>query len=382
MGYIYLDNAATTPMASEVIEVMHEQMINTFGNASATNYFGRQARKVLDESRHTIAQSINAKDSEIVFTSGGTEADNTAIISTALSRQDRGKHIITDTTEHEAVLKPMAYLESIGFDVTYLEPDESGVISVESVKNALTDDTILVSIMYGNNEVGSVNPISEIGELLKDHQAYFHTDAVQAYGTEDIDVKAENIDMLSTSAHKLYGPKFMGFLYINDSIHIPSLIMGGDQETKRRAGTENIPAIAGFAEAVRMASDSEKKARREKYFGFKQQIQKILNENGIKYGINGPSTSHGLNHVFNLYLPGIDRGILLTRLDLDGFEVSGGSACTAGSLEPSHVLIAMFGKDSPRIHDSLRISFGKNNTPEEVEAFTKKLIEIVNDLTN
>ncbi|MCH4008433.1 cysteine desulfurase family protein [Companilactobacillus sp.] len=382
MEYTYLDNAATTPTAPEVVEVMRDQMLNNFGNASATNYFGRQARKVLDESRHTIAQSINASDSEIIFTSGGTESDNTAIISTALSRQDKGKHIITDETEHEAVLRPMEYLESIGFQVTYLKPNETGAVTVEQVKQALTDDTILVSIMYGNNEVGALNPISEIGDLLKDHQAYFHTDAVQAYGTEDIDVKAEHIDLLSTSAHKLYGPKFIGFLYENKDIHIPSYIKGGDQETKRRAGTENVPAIAGFAKAVEMASDEEKKHRREKYYSFKQEIQKILDQNDIKYEINGPKDSHGLNHVFNLYLPGIEKSVLLTRLDLEGFEVSGGSACTAGSLEPSHVLVAMFGKDNPRINDSVRISFGAGNTMEQIDTFTNKMVEIVKDLTN
>lgn len=382
MGYTYLDNAATTPMAPEVSDVMYDQMKNNFGNASATNFYGRQARKILDESRHTIAQSINCKDSEIIFTSGGTESDNTAIISTALSRKDKGKHIITDATEHEAVLKPMAYLESIGFDVTYLKPNENGEISAKQVADALTDDTILVSIMYGNNEVGAVNPISEIGELLQDHQAYFHTDAVQAFGTEEIDVKATHIDLMSTSAHKLNGPKFIGFLYENEDIHIPSFIKGGDQETKRRAGTENVPAIAGFAQAVKLADEAEKKRRRESYYSFKQRIEKHLSDQHIKYEVNGPKGPKALNHVLNLYLPGVDRGVLLTRLDLEGFAVSGGSACTAGSLEPSHVLVAMFGADSPKIQDSIRISFGKDNTMYEIDTFSKKLIEIVSDLTN
>jgi Cysteine sulfinate desulfinase/cysteine desulfurase and related enzymes len=328
VAFVYLDNAATTPMATSVVDVISDQMTNNFGNASATNYFGRQARKVLDESRHVIAQSINAKDSEIVFTSGGTESDNTAVVETALSRQKLGKHIITTAIEHEAILKPLAYLESLGFEVTYLKPNERGEVTVQQVKDALRDDTILVTIMYGNNEVGSMNPIKEIGELLKDHQAFFHTDAVQAYGMEDIDVKAEHIDMLSTSAHKINGPKFIGFLYINDDIHIPSFVKGGDQETKRRAGTENVPAIAGFAKAVQLITPDEKKARQNRYFGFKQKIQEILKENNIPFGINGPTDSHALNHVMNLYLPGIDRGVLLTRLDLEGFAISGGSACT------------------------------------------------------
>ncbi|WP_368790915.1 cysteine desulfurase family protein [Companilactobacillus farciminis] len=382
MAFIYLDNAATTPMATPVVDVISEQMANNFGNASATNYFGRQARKVLDESRHTIAQSLNSKDSEIVFTSGGTESDNTAVIQTALSRQKLGKHIITTAIEHEAILKPLAYLETLGFEVTYLKPNERGEVTAQQVKDALRDDTILVTIMYGNNEVGSMNPIKEIGEVLKDHQAYFHTDAVQAFGMEDIDVKDQHIDMLSTSAHKINGPKFIGFLYINDDIHIPSFIKGGDQETKRRAGTENVPAIAGFAKAVELITPEEKQARQDRYFGFKQTIQKILTENKIDFDINGPKDKHALNHVMNLYLPGIDRGVLLTRLDLDEVAISGGSACTAGSLEPSHVLVAMYGEDSPRINDSVRISFGKDNTEEEVVEFTNKLVKIVQDLTN
>lgn len=382
MAFVYLDNAATTPMATSVVNVISDQMAHNFGNASATNYFGRQARKVLDESRHVIAQSINAKDSEIVFTSGGTESDNTAVIETALSRQKLGKNIITTAIEHEAILKPLAYLETLGFEVTYLKPNSRGEVTVQQVKDALRDDTILVTIMYGNNEVGSMNPIKEIGELLKDHQAFFHTDAVQAFGMEDIDVKAEHIDMLSTSAHKINGPKFIGFLYINDKIHIPSFVKGGDQETKRRAGTENVPAIAGFAKAVQLLTPAEKKARQERYFGFKQKIQEILRQNKIEFGINGPTDSHALNHVMNLYLPGIDRGVLLTRLDLEGFAISGGSACTAGSLEPSHVLVAMFGKDSKKINDSVRISFGKDNTEEEIVKFTNKLVDIVRDLTN
>ncbi|WP_125567695.1 cysteine desulfurase family protein [Companilactobacillus insicii] len=382
MEFTYLDNAATTPMATEVVDVISEQMANNFGNASATNYFGRQARKVLDESRHTIAKSINAKDSEIVFTSGGTESDNTAVIETALSRQKLGKHIITTAVEHEAILKSMAYLETLGFDITYLMPNSRGKITVDQVKSALTDDTILVSIMYGNNETGAKNPISKIGDLLKDHQAFFHTDAVQAYGQEDIDVKAEHIDMMSTSAHKINGPKFIGFLYINDDIHIPSFVKGGDQETKRRAGTENVPAIAGFAQAVKLITPEVKNERRDRYYGFKQKIQEILKTNNVPFEVNGPTDEHALNHVFNLYLPGVDRGVLLTRLDLEQFAVSGGSACTAGSLEPSHVLVAMFGEDSPKVNDSIRISFGKDNTEDEIVKFSNKLVDIIKDLTN
>lgn len=231
--HIYLDNAATTPMTAPVIETMIETMKNVFGNASSTHFYGRKARAVLDDSRHLIAKSINAKkDDQIVFTSGGTESDNTAIIETALARQNFGKHLITTAIEHEAVLKSMEYLETLGFEITYLSVDEKGMISLEDLKKALRPDTILVSIMMGNNEVGSYLPIHEIGEIVKETNAWFHTDAVQAYGLVEIDVQEDNIDLLSTSAHKLNGPKFLGFLYRSDKVIIPSLLKGGDQELK------------------------------------------------------------------------------------------------------------------------------------------------------
>ncbi|WP_129044834.1 cysteine desulfurase family protein [Companilactobacillus metriopterae] len=382
MNYTFLDNAATTPMDKEVIEEINDKMINVFGNASSTNFYGRQAKGVLETSRHTIAQSIGAKDTEIVFTSGGTESDNTAIISTALSRSEQGKHIITTAVEHEAVMKSMAYLENLGFDVTYLKPNEEGSITSEQVQSSLTDETILVSVMYGNNETGAINPISEIGELLKDSQALFHVDAVQAYGNYDLDVNDLHVDFLSTSAHKINGPKFIGFLYIRDGIVIPSYLKGGDQETKRRAGTENVPAIAGFAKAVELISGVDKQKLQEKYFGYKKIIFDILRQNDIKFEVNGSTKIESLNQILNIYLPGIERGILLTRLDIDGYGISGGSACTAGSLEPSHVISAMFGEESPRLNESIRISFGKYNNEEEIKNFSEALVKIVKDLDN
>lgn len=375
-----MDNAATTPMTPAVIDEMTTQMKKSWGNASTGYSYGREAKLVLENSRHVLAQSINADDNEIVLTSGGTEGDNTAIIQTAMTRQNLGKHIITTAIEHEAVLKPLHYLEEQGFEVTYLPVDENGNISLDDFKAALRDDTILVTIMSGNNEVGSRMPIHEIGEILKDHQAWFHTDTVQTYGLLPIDVKRDHIDLLSTSAHKLNGPKMMGFLYRRDGINFPSYLKGGDQETKRRAGTENVPAVAAFAKAVTIDSPEEKQARRERFYHFKQKIVQGLTENGIDFAVNGEIKPDNLNQILNIWFKGISTYIMQTDLDLAGIAVSGGSACTAGSIEPSHVLTAMFGADSPRISESIRISFGALNTEEDVDKLIAAIVKIVNQL--
>lgn len=375
-----MDNAATTPMTPAVIDEMTTQMKKSWGNASTGYSYGREAKLVLENSRHVLAQSINADDNEIVLTSGGTEGDNTAIIQTAMTRQNLGKHIITTAIEHEAVLKPLHYLEEQGFEVTYLPVDENGNISLDDFKAALRDDTILVTIMSGNNEVGSRMPIHEIGEILKDHQAWFHTDAVQTYGLLPIDVKRDHIDLLSTSAHKLNGPKMMGFLYRRDGINFLSYLKGGDQETKRRAGTENVPAVAAFAKAVTIDSPEEKQARRERFYHFKQKIVQGLTENGIDFAVNGEIKPDNLNQILNIWFKGISTYIMQTDLDLAGIAVSGGSACTAGSIEPSHVLTAMFGADSPRISESIRISFGALNTEEDVDKLIAAIVKIVNQL--
>lgn len=375
-----MDNAATTPMTPAVIDEMTTQMKESWGNASTGYSYGREAKLVLENSRHVLAQSINADDNEIVLTSGGTEGDNTAIIQTAMTRQNLGKHIITTAIEHEAVLKPLHYLEEQGFEVTYLPVDENGNISLDDFKAALRDDTILVTIMSGNNEVGSRMPIHEIGEILKDHEAWFHTDAVQTYGLLPIDVKRDYIDLLSTSAHKLNGPKMMGFLYRRDGINFPSYLKGGDQETKRRAGTENVPAVAAFAKAVTIDSPEEKQARRERFYHFKQKIVQGLTENGIDFAVNGEIKPDNLNQILNIWFKGISTYIMQTDLDLAGIAVSGGSACTAGSIEPSHVLTAMFGADSPRISESIRISFGALNTEEDVDKLIAAIVKIVNQL--
>lgn len=377
MREVYLDNAATTPMSPKVINVITDEMKNDFGNASSTYELGRKARNVIDKARHQIAQSINAQDGEIIFTSGGSESNNTAIFGTAYSRKNIGKKIITTKIEHPSVLNPMKRLEKEGYQVVYLNVDQSSHISLEQLKQELTPDTILVSTMAVNNEVGSIMPLKEIGEMVKDTNAYFHVDNVQGMGTIDIDVRAMHIDLLSVSAHKINGPKFLGFLYEKSDIDLPNLVLGGEQEVKRRAGTENVPGIAGFGEAVKELSEIGHASLQERYQHFQEIILHELDAHHIDYQVNGgygPGYSH---HVLNLALPGVSTTTLQTNLDLNGFAVSGGSACTAGSLEPSHVLIACFGPDSPRIHDSIRISFGRYNTDDEVQAFAENLIKVV-----
>lgn len=376
MTEIYLDNAATTPMSPDVIKVITKEMQEDFGNASSTYELGRRARRAIDLARHQIAEAINAHDGEIIFTSGGSESNNTAIFGVARSRKEIGKHIITTKIEHPSVLNPMRELERQGYEVTYLDVDQTGHISLDELKSALRPDTILVSVMSVNNEVGAINPLEEIGKLVKDSNAYFHVDNVQGMGNIEIDVRKMNIDFLSVSAHKINGPKFLGFLYENSNVSIPSLIMGGEQEVKRRAGTENVPGIAGFGQAVKEISQIDRAALQAKYRHFQEIILKELDEAGVKYEINGGIGENMSHHVLNLHIIGISTMVLQTNLDLAGYAVSGGSACTAGSVEPSHVLIACFGQDSPRIDESIRISFGRYNNDDEVAKFAKALAKL------
>ena len=377
MTEIYLDNAATTPMSAKVIKVIAEEMKTDFGNASSTYELGRKARHVIDLARQEAAGAINASENEIVFTSGGSESNNTAIFGTAHSRENIGKRIITTKIEHPSVLKPMQQLEKEGYDVIYLDVDADGRISLADLKNALTPQTILVSVMAVNNEVGTINPLTEIGAIVRQSNAYFHVDAVQGLGNINLDVAKMNIDLLSTSAHKINGPKFLGFLYERNSIKLPPLIYGGEQETKRRAGTENVPGIAGFGEAISEIGAIDKNELQANY----QKLQKIilneLDQAKIEYQVNGGTKKFDSHHVLNLHFTNVNTTILQTNLDLAGFAVSGGSACTAGTLEPSHVLVACFGKSSPRISESIRISFGRYTTAEEVSAFARQLVKIV-----
>ncbi|MED1065011.1 cysteine desulfurase [Bacillus paralicheniformis] len=379
MERIYLDHAATSPTDPRVVEKMLPYLTENFGNPSSIHSFGRESRKWLDGTRELIAREIGAHPNEIVFTSGGTEADNMAILGTALAREQQGRHIITTKVEHHAVLHTCNRLEEMGFDVTYLDVDESGRISAEQVKDALRDDTILVTVMYGNNEVGTIQPIDEIGDLLKDHRALFHTDAVQAFGFLPIDVQKSRIDMMSVSGHKLNGPKGTGFLYVNEKVKLSQLLFGGEQERKRRAGTENVPGIAGLGEAV-LLSGQEREEKSALYRRFKDIVIRTLEADGVSFDVNG-SREHSLPHILNLYFPGVSVESLLVNLDMAGIAVSSGSACTAGSVLPSHVLSAMFGEEDDRLTSSIRISFGFGNTEEQVERAAKELAAIVQRLS-
>lgn len=373
----YFDHAATTPMRPEVLEAMTPYFLEQYGNPSSIHGIGRTARAALDESRRTLARFIGATPNEIVFTSGGTESDNYALFGAAEANAHKGKHLVTTKVEHHAVLHAMEQLERDGFDVTYLDVDSTGAVSVEAVRAALRDDTILVSVMYGNNEVGTIQPIAEIGEVLRDHQALFHTDAVQALGTETIDVKALGVDLLSASAHKINGPKGIGFLFMKTGVKLATRSFGGQQERKRRAGTENVPGAVGFktAAALIMAERSERVAE---YHQLAETLLQRLDLLGVDYEVNG---ANRLPHIVNLYLPGIDLEPFLIMMDMRGVAISSGSACTAGSIEPSHVLTAMFGA-SERTKQSIRISFGQGNTMHDVEQLAERLAEVVSTFTN
>ena len=303
-----------------------------------------------------MAMSINATPSEIIFTSGGTEADNIAIFGTAAAMKNKGNHIITTNIEHHAVLNSCKQLELEGFDVTYLEVDSNGKIDVSQVEKALTDQTILVTIMYGNNEVGTLQPIREIGQLLKGHQAVFHTDAVQAYGIVPLDVEKLGVDLLSVSSHKLNGPKGVGFLYQRKGIETGVLSHGGEQERKRRAGTENVPAIIAFSEAVSIALETMEE-NNEKYRSYGKKMMIYIHSTKCGFILNNNDVEK-LPHILNISFPGTDIESLLVNLDMAGICVSSGSACTAGSLDPSHVLSAMFGEGAPQLRNSVRFSFG------------------------
>lgn len=378
---VYLDNAATTPMDPKVIEKISSEMTNDFGNASSQHAFGRRARQVVEAARHQLAETINAEDKEIIFTSGGSESNNTAIFGTARARKKIGKKIITTKIEHPSVLNPMKRLAQEGYEIVYLDVDEAGHINLKDLKRELTPDTILVSVMAVNNEVGSIMPLKEIGELVKDSNAYFHVDDVQGFGNIEIDVKDMNIDLLSTSAHKVNGPKFLGFLYEKNGLNVSNLLLGGEQELKHRPGTENVPGIAGFGVAAQELREMDKKQLQENYRKFQQIILDELDQNKIDYEINGSLKGAVSHHVLNLWLKGVGTYSALTNLDLNGYAVSGGSACTAGSLNPSHVLEAMYGKNSLRIEESIRISFGRFTTADEVKGFADSLVKMCQRLS-
>ena len=374
---IYLDNAATTKTRPEVVETMLPYFTEFYGNPSSVYEFSGISKKAITGARETIANALGAKSNEIYFTAGGSEADNWALIATAEAYESKGKHIITSKIEHHAVLHTCEYLEKRGFEVTYLDVDETGVIKLEELKKAIRPDTILISIMFANNEIGTIEPIKEIGQIAKEHGVLFHTDAVQAFGHVPINVDEYNIDMLSASGHKINGPKGIGFLYIRTGIKSRSFVHGGGQERKRRAGTENVPGIVGFGKAVELAI-SEMDERIQKETDLREYLMnRVMDE--IPYTrINGHRKNRLSNNV-NFAFQFIEGESLLIMLDMKGICGSSGSACTSGSLDPSHVLLAI-GLPHEIAHGSLRLTLDQVNTREEMDYVVESIKEIVDKL--
>ena len=374
---IYLDNAATTKTAPEVVEAMLPYFTELYGNASSIYKLGSESKKATIKARETIAQTLGAEPNEIYFTAGGSESDNWALKATFEAYQDKGKHIITSKIEHHAILHTCEYLEKRGAEITYLDVDENGLVDLEQLKKAIRPDTILISIMYANNEIGTIQPIQEIGEIAAEHGILFHTDAVQAYGQLPIRVDELHIDMLSASGHKLNGPKGIGFLYINKKVKIRSFVHGGQQERGRRAGTENVPGIVGLAAAAErafriMEEKTKKEIELRDYF-----ISRIQKE--IPYAkLNGHPTKRLPNNI-NFSFEFIEGESMLIMLDMKGICASSGSACTSGSLDPSHVLLAI-GLPHEKAHGSLRLTLSEENTKEEMDLVADELKQIVDRL--
>lgn len=377
MENVYFDNSATTALDEEVLKRMMPYLTKQYGNASSIYKLGRESKKAIEESREKVAKILNCEPSEIYFTSGGSESDNTAIRGIAFSNKDKGNHIITTKIEHPAVIETCMQLVKDGFEVTYLNVDENGIINLEELRNAIKPETILISIMFANNEIGTIEPVEEIGKIASENNIIFHTDAVQAVASLKIDVKEMNIDSLSLSAHKFYGPKGIGVLYVNKKVKFQKFINGGHQEKNKRAGTENVASIVGLAEAMELAyenlEENNKKIKELRDY-YVQEVQKRIPY--IK--INGDLEKRlpGNSNISFRYIEG--EGLLLS-LDLRGIYASSGSACTSGSLNPSHVLLAI-GLPHEIAHGSLRISIGKNNKKEEVDYLLDNLEEVVQRL--
>lgn len=376
---IYLDNAATTRTAQEVVDAMLPYFTESYGNPSSIYELGQRSKEAITKAREEIARVIGAKPEEIYFTGGGSEADNWAIKAAYEAYKNKGNHIITSKIEHHAVLHTCQYLEKQGARVTYLDVDENGMIDLDQLQKAITPETILITIMFANNEIGTIEPVKEIGMIAKEHGILFHTDAVQAFGQVPIDVDELNIDMLSSSAHKINGPKGIGCLYIRKGVKIRSFIHGGAQERKRRAGTENVPGIVGYGVAARMAAESmEERTKKEQelrdYF-----IRQVLEE--VPYTrLNGDPVKRLPNNA-NFSFRFIEGESLLIMLDMKGVAGSSGSACTSGSLDPSHVLLAI-GLPHETAHGSLRLTLGADTTKEDLDYTLEQIKEIVAKLRN
>lgn len=374
---IYLDNAATTRTAPEVVDAMLPYFTEKYGNPSSVYGFAAENKEVISRQRRVIAEVLGAKENEIYFTAGGTESDNWALTATAEAYASKGKHIITSRIEHHAILHTCEYLEKRGYEVTYLDVDENGLVDPKKVEEALRPDTILISIMTANNEIGTIQPIREIGEIARAHGVLFHTDAVQAFAQIPINVEECRIDMLSASGHKLNGPKGIGFLYIRKGVKIRSFIHGGAQERKRRAGTENVPGIVGVGKAVELAASTmEERAERETKLR-DYTIARIEKE--IPYcRLNGDRVKRLPNNI-NFSFRFIEGESMLIKLDLKGICASSGSACTSGSLDPSHVLLAI-GLPHEIAHGSLRMTLGADTTKEDLDYTVDCLKQIVEEI--
>lgn len=378
MRRVYLDHSATTPVDPEVASLMMTYYTEKYGNPSSIHSFGQEVRNAVEEARHQVAALIGAKPEEITFTSGGTEADNMAILGVADAYRKKGRHIITSAVEHHAVLDTCEYLAKNGFELTILPVNAEGIVSVEDLAQAIRPDTILISIMHANNEVGAIQPIADIGKLAMEHKVLFHVDAVQSLGKIPVHVKEMNVDLMTVSSHKIYGPKGVGALYIRKGIRLAPLFHGGGQEKKRRSGTENAPGIIGFGKACelagqRMAAEAaELKVLRDKL------LQGILDQ--IDYvKVNGPLGDSRLPNNVNVSIRFVEGESLLLSLDMLGIAASSGSACTSGSLDPSHVLLAM-GMPHEIAHGSLRFSLGRQNTEEDIDYVLEQLPKIVERL--
>ena len=377
MERIYMDNAATTAIAPEALSAMLPCFAQTYGNASSIHTTGREARQKLEDARRTVAACLGAKANEIYFTSGGTESDNWAIKGAAFANRKKGNHIITSQIEHHAVLHTCQWLEKQGFEVTYLPVDEYGLVNPADVEKAITDQTILISIMAANNEIGTLEPIAEIGKIAKEHKVIFHCDAVQAVGAIPVDVNDWNVDMLSLSGHKFHGPKGVGALYIRTGVKVDQFMHGGAQERNRRATTENVPGIVGLAAAMEHACQNmEENAC--KMMMMRDRLIKGILDNIPHTRLNGHPMKRLPGNV-NVSVQFIEGEALLLRLDLAGISASSGSACTSGSLDPSHVLLAI-GLPHEIAHGSLRLSLSDTNTEEEVDEVLRVLPEIVKTL--
>ncbi len=374
----YFDYAATTPVHPEVIKAIQPYFDTVYGNPSSLHTFGQEAQAAVTQARDLIAKYINAKSEEIVFTSGGTEADNFALIGVFEANAKKGNHIITTTIEHHAVLETCKFLEKHrGAKVTYIPVDKYGLVDLEAIIKAITPQTILISVMHANNEVGTIEPIAGIGKVAREKGIYFHTDAVQTFGSLDLDVEKLNIDLLSASAHKLYGPKGVGLLYIRKGVRILPFLHGGEQERRRRASTENVPGIVGFGKAVEMAIQ-EKQERHQHVTILRDKLIKGILEKIDESELNGHPTKRLPNNV-NVTIKYIEGESMLINLDLEGIAASTGSACSSSSLEPSHVIKAL-GVSPEVAHSSLRFSLGRLNTDEDVEYLLEALPRIVKKL--